>query len=138
MSSYLVPAKYDDNFLTLLNYTDHNTASLAKTDPITWWKNIFNDGRYLKISGTNVASSAVINSFVSLVTTTLKTKLNIDSFTVSTFSSTMTFDFFVGIMISLEITFVLNSSISITNLPTTALPTVYYTYCEFQILCYSK
>lgn len=35
MSSYLVPAKYDDNFLTLLNYTDHNTASLAKTDPIT-------------------------------------------------------------------------------------------------------
>ena len=88
MSSYLVPLKRNNEFSTVFNSIDYDVNASSKSDPIR-----FNDARYLKSSGTNISSSAVITNFNGLVTNFIKSKQNIDSFTPSTFSTSMTFDF---------------------------------------------
>ena len=115
MSSYQIPVKHNNEFSTIFNYVDYDVSLSSKSNPI-----LFNDARYLKSSGTIVSSSSITNTFNALVTSSLKSKQIIDSFTTSTFASSMTFDFSINMQYYLEISSLLSCSLSFTNLPTTA------------------
>ena len=115
MSSYQIPIKHNNEFSTIFNNMDYDVSLSSKSNPI-----LFNDARYLKSSGTIVSSSSITNTFNALVTSSLKSKQIIDSFTTSTFSSSMTFDFSINMQYYLEISSLLSCSLFFTNLPTTA------------------
>ena len=115
MSSYQIPIKHNNEFSTIFNIVDYDVSLSSKSNPI-----LFNDARYLKSSGTIVSSSSITNTFNALVTNSLKSKQIIDSFTTSTFSSSMTFDFSINMQYYLEISSLLSCSLFFTNLPTTA------------------
>ena len=115
MSSYQIPIKHNNEFSTIFNNVDYDVSLSSKSNPI-----LFNDARYLKNSGTIVSSSSITNTFNALVTSSLKSKQIIDSFTTSTFSSSMTFDFSINMQYYLEISSLLSCSSFFTNLPTTA------------------
>ena len=115
MSSYQIPIKHNNEFSTIFNNMDYDVSLSSKSNPI-----LFNDARYLKSSGTIVSSSSITNTFNALVTSSLKSKQIIDSFTTSTFSSSMIFDFSINIQYYLEISSLLSCSLFFTNLPTTA------------------
>ena len=115
MSSYQIPIKHNNEFSTIFNIVDYDVSLSSKSNPI-----LFNDARYLKSSGTIVSSSSITNTFNALVTSSLKSKQIIDSFTTSTFSSSMTFDFSINMQYYLEISSLLSCSLFFTNLPTTA------------------
>ena len=115
MSSYQLPIKHNNEFSTIFNNVDYDVSLSSKSNPI-----LFNDARYLKSSGTVVSSSSITNTFNALVTNSLKSKQIIDSFTTSTFSSSMTFDFSINMQYYLEISSLLSCSLFFTNLPTTA------------------
>ena len=122
MSSYQVPLKRNNEFSPIFNSIDYDVNTPSK-DPIR-----FNDSRYLRSSGTNVSSSAVITSFNGLVTNSIKSKQNIDSFTLSTFSASMTFDFNLNMIFSMDISVLQNSSVSFLNIPITPLQTYIFTF----------
>ena len=115
MSSYQTPIKHNNEFSTIFSNMDYDFSLSSKSNPI-----LFNDARYLKSSGTIVSSSSITNTFNALVTNSLKSKQIIDSFTTSTFSSSMTFDFSINMQYYLEISSLLSCSLFFTNLPTTA------------------
>ena len=115
MSSYQIPIKHNNEFSTIFNNVDYDVSLSSKSNPI-----LFNDARYLKSSGTIVSSSSITNTFNALVTSSLKSKQIIDSFTTSTFSSSMTFDFSINMQYYLEISSLLSCSLFFTNIPTTA------------------
>ena len=115
MSSYQIPIKHNNEFSTIFNNVDYDVSLSSKSNPI-----LFNDARYLKSSGTIVSSSSITNTFNALVTSSLKSKQIIESFTTSTFSSSMTFDFSINMQYYLEISSLLTCSLFFTNLPTTA------------------
>ena len=115
MSSYQIPIKHNNEFSTIFNNMDYDVSLSSKSNPI-----LFNDARYLKSSGTVVSSSSITNTFNALVTNSLKSKQIIDSFTTSTFSTSMTFDFSINMQYYLEISSLLSCSLFFTNLPTTA------------------
>ena len=114
MSSYQIPIKHNNEFSTIFNNVDYDVSLSSESNPI-----LFNDARYLKSSGTVVSSSSITNTFNALVTSSLKSKQIIDSFT-STFSSSMTFDLSINMQYYLEISSLLSCSLFFTNLPTTA------------------
>ena len=122
MSSYQVPLKRNNEFSSIFNSIDYDVNTPSK-DPIR-----FNDSRYLRSSGTNVSSSAVITSFNGLVTNSIKSKQNIDSFTLSTFSASMTFDFNLNMIFSMDISVLQNSSVSFLNIPITPSQTYIFTF----------
>ena len=115
MSSYQIPIKHNNEFSTIFNNVDYDDSMSSKSNPI-----LFNDARYLKNSGTIVSSSSITNTFNALVTNSLKSKQTIDSFTSSTFSSSMTFDFSINMQYYLEISSLLSCSLFFRNLPTTS------------------
>ena len=122
MSSYQVPLKRNNEFSTVFNSIDYD-VNVPSKDPIR-----FNDARYLKSSGSNISSSAVITNFNGLVTNSIKSKQNIDSFTPSTFSTSMIFDFNLNMIFSMEISSLITSSLFFTNIPTTAQQTYIFTF----------
>ena len=122
MSSYQVPLKRNNEFSTIFNSIDYD-VNVPSKDPVR-----FHDSRYLKSSGTNISSSAVISSFNGLVTNSIKSKQNIDSFTPSTFSTSMIFDFNLNMIFSLDISVLQNSSVSFLNIPITPLQTYIFTF----------
>ena len=122
MSSYQVPLKRNNEFSTVFNSIDYD-VNVPSKDPIR-----FNDARYLKSSGSNISSSAVITNFNGLVTNSIKSKQNIDSFTPSTFSTSMIFDFNLNMIFSMEISSLLTSSLFFINIPTTAQQTYIFTF----------
>ena len=122
MSSYLVPLKRNNEFSSIFNSIDYDVNTPSK-DPIR-----FNDSRYLRSSGTNVSSNAIITNFNSLVVNSIKSKQTIDSFTQFTFSNSMSFDFNSGMIFSMDISVLQNSSISFINIPITPLQTYIFTF----------
>ena len=123
MSSYQVPVKRNNEFSTIFNSVDYDINASSKSNPV-----LFNDARYLKSSGSNVSSNAVLTSFNSLATNMLKAKQNIDTFSITTFASSMTFDFTVNMIYSMDITSLLSSSLFFTNIPTTAQQSYIFTF----------
>ena len=115
MSSYQVPVKSNNEFSSIFNSLDYDVNASPKSNPV-----LFNDARYLKSSGTNVSSNAVLTSSNSLAINTLKSKQNIDTFSITSFASSMTFNFTVNMIYSMDITSLMNSSLLFTNIPTTA------------------
>ena len=115
MSSYQIPIKHNNEFSTMFNNIDYDVSLSSKSNPI-----LFNDARYLQSSGTIVSSSLITNTFNALVINSLKSKQIVDSFTTSTFSSSMTFDFSINVQYYLEISSLLSCSLFFTNLPSTA------------------
>ena len=122
MSSYLVPLKRNNEFSSIFNSIDYDVNTPSK-DPIR-----FNDSRYLRSSGTNVSSNAIITNFNSLVVNSIKSKQTIDSFTQFTFSNSMSFDFNTSMIFSMDISVLQNSSISFINIPITPLQTYIFTF----------
>ena len=122
MSSYLVPLKRNNEFSSIFNSIDYDVNTPSK-DPIR-----FNDSRYLRSSGTNVSSNAIITNFNSLVVNSIKSKQTIDSFTQFTFSNSMSFDFNTSMIFSMDISVLQNSSISFVNIPITPLQTYIFTF----------
>ena len=116
MSSYQLPIKHNNEPSSISNSLDYDITSSSKSNPV-----LFNDSRYLKNSGTIVSSSAITNSSNTLAINTLKAKQNIDSFSITAFSSSITFDFTVNMIYYMEISSLLTSSLFFTNIPTTAL-----------------
>ena len=123
MSSYQVPVKRNNEFSTIFNSLDYDVNALSKSNPV-----LFNDSRYLKSSGTNVSSNAITTSFNTLAISTLKAKQNINTFSITTFASSMTFDFTVNMIYSMDITSLLSSSLFFTNIPTTAQQSYIFTF----------
>ena len=123
MSSYQVPVKRNNEFSTIFNSLDYDLNASSKSNPV-----LFNDSRYLKSSGTNVSSNAINTSFNTLAISTLKAKQNIDTFSVTTFASLMTFDFTVNMIYSMDITSLLSSSLLFTNLSTTSQQSYIFTF----------
>ena len=123
MSSYQVPVKRNNEFSSIFNSLDYDVNASSKSNPV-----LFNDSRYLKSSGTNVSSNAVLTSFNSLATNMLKAKQNIDTLSITTFASSMTFDFTVNMIYSMDITSLINSSLLFTNIPTTAQQSYIFTF----------
>ena len=123
MSSYQIPVKRNNEFSTIFNSIDYDVNASSKSNPV-----LFYDSRYLKSSGTNVSSNAITTSFNTLAISTLKAKQNIDTFSVTTFASLMTFDFTVNMIYSMDITSLLSSSLLFTNLPTTAQQSYIFTF----------
>ena len=123
MSSYLVPLKRNNEFSTVFNSIDYDVNASSKSDPIR-----FNDSRYLRSSGTNVSSNAIITNFNSLVVNSIKSKQTIDSFAQFTFSNSMSFDFNTSMIFSMDISVLQNSSISFVNIPITPLQTYIFTF----------
>ena len=123
MSSYQIPIKRNNEFSTIFNSLDYDVNASSKSNPV-----LFNDARYLKSSGTNVSSNAVLTSFNSLAINTLKAKQNIDTFSIITFASLMTFDFTLNMIYSMDITSLINSSLLFTNIPTTAQQSYIFTF----------
>ena len=122
MSSYLVPLKRNNEFSSIFNSIDYDVNTPSK-DPIR-----FNDSRYLRSSGTNVSSNAIITNFNSLVVNSIKSKQTIDSFTQFTFSNSMSFDFNTSMIFSMDISVLQISSISFVNIPITPLQTYIFTF----------
>ena len=118
MASYQLPIKHNNEFFSIFNSLDYDITSSSKSNPI-----LFNDSRYLKSSGTIVSSSAITNSFNTLAINTLKAKQNIDSFSITTFSSSITLDFTVNMIFYMEISSLITSSLFFINIPTTAQQT---------------
>ena len=123
MSSYQVPIKHNNEFSSIFNSLDYDVTASSKSNPV-----LFYDSRYLKSSGTSVSSSAITTSFNTLAINTLKAKQNIDSFSITTFSSSITFDFTVNMIYYMEISSLLSSSLFFTNIPTTAQQTYIFTF----------
>ena len=123
MSSYSVPLKRNNEFSSIFNSIDYDVNASSKSDPVR-----FNDSRYLKSSGTNVSSNAIITNFNSLVVNSIKSKQTIDSFTQFTFSNSMSFDFNTSMIFSMDISVLQNSSISFVNIPITPLQTYIFTF----------
>ena len=123
MSSYQLPIKHNNEFSSIFNSLDYDINSSSKSNPI-----LFNDSRYLKSSGTSVSSSAITTSFNTLAINTLKAKQNIDSFSITTFSSSITFDFTVNMIFYMEISSLITSSLFFTNIPTTAQQSYIFTF----------
>ena len=123
MSSYQVPVKRNNEFSSIFNSLDYDVNASSKSNPV-----LFNDSRYLKSSGTSVSSNAITTSFNTLAISTLKTKQNIDTFSITTFASSMTFDFTVNMIYSMDITSLINSSLLFTNIPTTAQQSYIFTF----------
>ena len=123
MSSYQIPIKRNNEFSTIFNSLDYDVNASSKSNPV-----LFNDARYLKSSGTNVSSNAVLTSFNSLAINTLKAKQTIDTFSIITFASLMTFDFTLNMIYSIDITSLINSSLLFTNIPTTAQQSYIFTF----------
>ena len=123
MSSYQVPVKRNNEFSTIFNSLDYDINASSKSNPV-----LFNDARYLKSSGTNVSSNAVLTSFNSLATNMLKAKQNIDTFSITIFASSMTFDFTVNMIYFMDITTLSSSSLLFTNIPTTAQQSYIFTF----------
>ena len=123
MSSYQVPVKRNNEFSSIFNSLDYDVNASSKSNPV-----LFNDSRYLKSSGTNVSSNAITTSFNTLAISTLKAKQNIDTFSITTFASSMTFDFAVNMIYSMDITSLLTSSLFFTNIPTTAQQSYIFTF----------
>ena len=123
MSSYQVPVKRNNEFSTIFNSLDYDVNASSKSNPV-----LFNDSRYLKSSGTNVSSNAITTSFNTLAISTLKAKQNIDTFSITTFASLMTFDFTLSMIYSMDITSLINSSLLFTNIPTTAQQSYIFTF----------
>ena len=123
MSSYQVPLKRNNEFSSIFNSIDYDVNASSKSDPIR-----FNDSRYLRSSGSNISSNAIITNFNTLVTNSIKSKQNIDSFTPSTFSASMTFDFNLNMIFSMDISVLQNSSVSFLNIPITPSQTYIFTF----------
>ena len=123
MSSYQVPLKRNNEFSSIFNSIDYDVNASSKSDPIR-----FNDSRYLRSSGSNISSNAIITNFNSLVTNSIKSKQNIDSFTPSVFSISMIFDFNVNMIFSMDISVLQNSSVSFLNIPITPSQTYIFTF----------
>ena len=123
MSSYQVPVKRNNEFSSIFNSLDYDVNASSKSNPV-----LFNDSRYLKSSGTSVSSNAITTSFNTLAISTLKAKQNIDTFSITTFASSMTFDFTVNMIYSMDITSLINSSLLFTNIPTTAQQSYIFTF----------
>ena len=102
---------------------DYDITSSSKSNPV-----LFNHSRYMRSSGTIVSSSAITTSFNTLAINTLKAKQNIDSFSITTFSSSITFDFTVNMVYYMEINSLLSSSLFFTNIPTTAQQSYIFTF----------
>ena len=122
MSSYQVPLKRNNEFSPIFNSIDYD-VNVPSKDPVR-----FHDSRYLKSSGTNISSSAVITNFNGLVTNSIKSKQNIDSFTLSTFSASMTFDFNLNMIFSMDISLLQISSVSFVNIPIAPLQSYVFTF----------
>ena len=122
MSSYQVPLKRNNEFSSIFNSIDYDVNTPSK-DPVR-----FNDSRYLRSSGSNISSNAIITNFNSLVTNSIKSKQNIDSFTPSVFSISMIFDFNVNMIFSMDISVLQNSSVSFLNIPITPSQTYIFTF----------
>ena len=122
MSSYQVPLKRNNEFSSIFNSVDYDVNTPSK-DPVR-----FNDSRYLRSSGSNISSNAIITNFNSLVTNSIKSKQNIDSFTPSVFSISMIFDFNVNMIFSMDISVLQNSSVSFLNIPITPSQTYIFTF----------
>ena len=123
MSSYQVPVKRNNEFSSIFNSLDYDVNASSKSNPV-----LFNDSRYLKSSGTSVSSNAITTSFNTLAISTLKAKQNIDTFSITTFASSMTFDFTLNMIYSMDITSLINSSLLFTNIPTTAQQSYIFTF----------
>ena len=123
MSSYQVPVKRNNEFSTIFNALDYDVNASSKSNPV-----LFNDSRYLQSSGTNVTSNAINTSFNTLAISTLKAKQNIDTFSITTFASMMTFNFTVNMIYYLEINSLTNSFLFFTNIPTTAQQSYIFTF----------
>ena len=123
MSSYQVPVKRNNEFSTIFNALDYDVNASSKSNPV-----LFNDSRYLQSSGTNVTSNAINTSFNTLAISTLKAKQNIDTFSITTFASMMTFNFTVNMIYYLEINSLTNSFLFFTNIPTTASQSYIFTF----------
>ena len=123
MSSYQVPVKRNNEFSSIFNSLDYDVNASSKSNPV-----LFNDSRYLKSSGTSVSSNAITTSFNTLAISSLKAKQNIDTFSITTFASSMTFDFTVNMIYSMDITSLINSSLLFTNIPTTAQQSYIFTF----------
>ena len=123
MSSYQVPVKRNNEFSTIFNSLDYDVNALSKSNPV-----LFNDSRYLQSSGTNVTSNAINTSFNTLAISTLKAKQNIDTFSITTFASMMTFNFTVNMIYYLEINSLTNSFLFFTNIPTTPQQSYIFTF----------
>ena len=123
MSSYQLPVKHNNEFSYIFNSLDYDITSSSKSNPV-----LFNDSRYLKSSGTSVSSSAITTSFNTLAINTLKAKQSIDSFSITTFSSSITFDFTVNMIFYMEISSLMTSSLFFINIPTTPLQTYIFTF----------
>ena len=122
MSSYLVPLKRNNEFSSIFNSIDYDVNTPSK-DPIR-----FNDSRYLRSSGTNVSSNAIITNFNSLVVNSIKSKQTIDSFTQFTFSNSMSFDFNTSMIFSMDTSVLQNSSVSFLNIPIAPLQSYVFTF----------
>ena len=123
MSSYQLPIRHNTEFSSIFNSLDYDISSSSKSNPV-----LFNDSRYLKSSGTSVSSSAITTSSNNLAINTSKAKQNIDSFSITTFSSSITFDFTVNMVYYMEINSLLSSSLFFTNIPTTAQQSYIFTF----------
>ena len=123
MSSYQIPVKRNNEFSTIFNSLDYDVNALSKSNPV-----LFNDSRYLQSSGTNVTSNAINTSFNTLAISTLKAKQNIDTFSITTFASMMTFNFTVNMIYYLEINSLTNSFLFFTNIPTTPQQSYIFTF----------
>ena len=123
MSSYQIPVKRNNEFSTIFNSLDYDVNALSKSNPV-----LFNDSRYLQSSGSNVTSNAINTSFNTLAISTLKAKQNIDTFSITTFASMMTFNFTVNMIYYLEINSLTNSFLFFTNIPTTPQQSYIFTF----------
>ena len=123
MSSYQVPVKRNNEFSTIFNALDYDVNASSKSNPV-----LFNDSRYLQSFGSNVISNAINTSFNTLAISTLKAKQNIDTFSITTFASMMTFNFTVNMIYYLEINSLTNSFLFFTNIPTTASQSYIFTF----------
>ena len=123
MSSYQVPVKRNNEFSTIFNALDYDVNASSKSNPV-----LFNDSRYLQSFGSNVISNAINTSFNTLAISTLKAKQNIDTFSITTFASMMTFNFTVNMIYYLEINSLTNSFLFFTNIPTTPQQSYIFTF----------
>lgn len=122
MASYNVPIKKNNEFLSVFNKTDYDVNSLGTNSVL------YNDGRYLKSSGTNIQSAAVINTFNSIVSTGLKAKQNIISNNNLVLASSMTINFNNGLNYYMENSSIMSSFLFFTNIPTTSSSSYTFTF----------
>ena len=82
MSSVQIPIRRNGEFFPVFDSLDCSTSSIS--NPLRFF-----DGRYLKNSGTNVSSNAIITNFNCFVTNSIESEQNINTFTPSNFSTSM-------------------------------------------------